>query len=283
VWKQSLEIGGYREITLRQSRMCFTELSRIEVEAHTETFGPFSIELSIDALRRLGALPVIYMPQHLKDDRRFSTAGATLVAEVNDIKYTINQLQQLFQLTDDDYMLNVVAKGATSVAEDCVLNLPNVDPSGQVVATYQISRNDVRNLLSYIGYRNAPFDLMIGVLSHLQALFCPTDDEIHDRELLYYRQREWRLVNGLIVNGQQQCRPLTQSERATVSATNPIFWNRELSDREGTFRRIEAAFLLPSYEGGHISEIISSVIVPQDAYIEAVTIFDDRVAQLSRP
>lgn len=277
VWKQSLEIGGYREIALRQSRMCFTELSRPEVVAHSETFGPFSVELTIDSLRSLGALPVIYMPQHLKDDRRFSAVGASVVAEVNDVKYTINQLRQLFQLTDAEYMLNVAAKGATSVAEDCMLTLQNVDPSGQVVAAYQIALKDVRNLLSYIGYRNAPFDLMVGVLSHLQSLFYPTDDEIHDRQMEYYRQREWRLVNGLAVNAQQQCRPLTQSERSIVSSTNPVFWNREFTDKEGTSRRIDEAFVLGSYEGRHISEVISTVIVPRDAYPEAVAIFGDQI------
>ena len=35
---------------------------------------------------------------------------------------------------------------------------------------------------------------MMGALSIAQALFYPTDDNHHDHELGYYRQREWRIT-----------------------------------------------------------------------------------------
>lgn len=81
VWRQCLENGQDRTITVGQRRICFTELSRDQVQQHAERFGPFSLEFRIDTLRQLGALPVIYVPQRLKMDRRLSTAGETIVAK----------------------------------------------------------------------------------------------------------------------------------------------------------------------------------------------------------
>jgi len=280
-WKQSLANGEYRTITIRQRRMCFTELARSEVPEHGKKFGPYALELGIDALRRLGALPVMYIPQHLKDDRQLSTVGATVVAELADIKYTIGQLHQLSQLADPSYLLNTVAKGsATSVAEDCVLNLQNTDSAKNVVATYQVPLTTIKDILSYIGYRNAPFDLMIGVLSFVQSLFYPTDDQIHDSLLEYYRQREWRLVSGLVVGGTNQSRLLTETEKQTLVSLDARFWTKEISDDRESFRRIDDAMVIQEFEGKHITDVISRVIVPPEAAEEATATFGDKVLVL---
>src|ERR1700690_3571064 len=45
-----------------QQRICFTELSRSEIEKHAEQFGDFALEYDQAELRRLGAMPVIYIP-----------------------------------------------------------------------------------------------------------------------------------------------------------------------------------------------------------------------------
>jgi hypothetical protein len=280
-WKQSLENGEYRTITLRQRRICFTELARSEVQEHGKKFGPYALELRVNDLRRLGALPVMYIPQHLKDDRKLSTVGATVVAELADIKYTISQLHQLSQLTDPSYLLSSVAKGsAASVVEDCVLNLQNTDPLNKVVASYQVPLKNVKDFLSYIGYRNAPFELMVGVLSFVQSLFYPTDDEIHDTLLEYYRQREWRLVSGLAIGRAQQCRQLTEGEKKMLVSLDTRFWTEEVSDDRGSFRRIDDAVVIHEFEGKHITHVISRIIVPPEAVEKASAIFGDKVLVL---
>lgn len=277
VWKQSLENGEYRTITIKQRRICFTELARSQVKEHGKTFGPFSLEWRIDALRRLGALPVIYVPQHLKDDREFSAVGATIVAELADIKYTVSQLHQLSKLTDPQYLLAHLAPEATSVAEDYFFDLRNTDAQEKVVASYQVPSRSIKDILSYIGYRNAPFDLMVGVLSLVQNLFCPTDDEKHDRPLEYYRQREWRLSAGLALKGISQDRTLTDRERETLLSIDRTFWNKELSDGKTSFRRVDDACVVDRYGGRHIAESIFSIVVPPEAYEEARDLFGDKV------
>jgi hypothetical protein len=266
VWTQSLKDGHTRTITLRQRRICFTELVRDEVEEHGERFGPFSIELSIESLRRLGGLPVIYMPQHLRDDERLSSVGSTLVAELQDVKYTISQLQELSQLGGSE-----------------VVVLANTDEHGNHVALYRVSLENIQKLLSFIGYRNAPFELMLGALNHMQSLFYPTDDDLHDKPLEYYRQREWRLVQGLVLEGQAQARPLTDSEKEVLLQINERFWSKELSDGSDTFRRVDDAFVIDTFDGSHITELISAVLAPPEAFGEARTLFGERVQVLGGP
>src|SRR6185503_2364931 len=103
-WKQPKLNDGHRIIFTKQVRISFTELSNSEVKKHGEKFGDFAIEFDIEILRKLGALPVIYMPQYLEDDRKLSSVGSMIVAEIKDIKYTINQLHQLSQLSNLDYV-----------------------------------------------------------------------------------------------------------------------------------------------------------------------------------
>lgn len=279
VWKQSLASGEYRTITIKQRRLCFTELSRSQLEKHGERFGPFSLAFRIDLLRRLGALPVIYMPQNIADERGYDTVGPTVVAQMADIKYTINQLHNLLQLTDPKYLLSLTPE-ATEVTADCAFTLRNVDPTGKIVASYQLPMKTVKDFLSYIGYRNAPFELMDGVLSLVQSLFYPTDDQIHDKQLEYYQQREWRLVAGLSLQGKSQTRELMDAEKDRLLGIDAVFWSKELSDGKTSFRRVDEACLIESVAGKAIGEIVSQIIVPSEAHDEARHLFGEKVSTL---
>jgi hypothetical protein len=85
-WSQPTISERPRQITHRQQRLCFTELARGELTEHGKRFGPFSLQFSINTLRRLGALPVIYLPQNVKGDTGLSSAGAVIAATMGDIK-----------------------------------------------------------------------------------------------------------------------------------------------------------------------------------------------------
>jgi hypothetical protein len=145
------------------------------------------------------------------------------------------------------------------------------------VASYAIPIKNVKDVLSYIGYRNAPFELMSGVLSLVQSLFYPTDDTIHDKLLEYYRQREWRLVSGLVLQGKPQSRPLTDSEKRDLLNIDNIFWSKELSDGKVLSRRIDDAAIIEMFEGKKINEMISAILVPSELYDEARALFGDKV------
>ncbi len=98
-WKQSLIDGKFRTITNRQVRVSFTELDSNELCNHSKIFGPFSLEFDIVALRKLGALPVIYMPQHLEDGRNLSSVGASIVTQttVKIFNQSVTTIRKLFR------------------------------------------------------------------------------------------------------------------------------------------------------------------------------------------
>jgi len=277
-WKQPLVDGSNRITRLRQKRISFTELARIQVKEHGKKFGPFSLEFKIDALRRLGALPVIYMPQSLRASGDLSTLGAMIVTQLGDVKYTINQLHNLSQISDPRYiMMNLAPPGATHVEENYTLNLQNVDDKNTIVATRTVPAKVVRDVIDHIGFRNAPFELMIGVLSLVQTLFYPTDDELHDDLLSYYRQREWRIVGGLLFNGVAHGRQLTDVEKGRLLMIDKRFWSRQISDDQGAFRRIDETVVIDRFEGKPISALLSSIFVPPEAFDRTRSLFGDIV------
>jgi hypothetical protein len=148
-----------------------------------------------------------------------------------------------------------------------------------VVATRNVPAKYVRDLIDHIGFRNAPLDLMAGVLSLTQTLFYPTDDDIHDDMLSYYRQREWRIVGGFLFNGVAHGRPLTDIEKDRLLAIDERFWSREISDDQGAFRRIDETIVIDQFEGKPIYELISAVLVPPQAYADAAALFGKLVVQ----
>jgi hypothetical protein len=277
-WRQPTISGTPRQITHRQQRLCFTELARSELSEHSKRFGPFSVQFSINTLRRLGALPVIYLPQTVKGDTSLSSAGAVIAATMGDIKYTLNQLHQLSRLKDLDYIRTLPgAETATSVSADCVMNLENRDETGNVVATYQIPLRRILDFLDYVGFRNAPFELMVGILSLTQNLFYPTDDERHDDQLAYYRQREWRITAGMRVGGVQHGHLATDADKKRLLEIDPKFWSKEETDKDGTFRRVDQAYVIDTFDGAPIAEVIERLIVPAECGSEAADLFGDKV------
>jgi len=279
-WSQPVVKGDDRRVNTKQHRISFTELSRSELPGHSKWFGPFSLQFRIDALRRLGALPTIYVPQPLTGDRNFSSVGTVIVSTIGDIKYTVDQLHQLSQLSDLEHVKRLPgAAGATSLSPDCTVNLQNTDENKKVVRSSQVPLRSIKAVLDYIGYKNAPFELMTGVLHAVQNLFYPTDDaHTEDALLQYYRQREWRIIPGLSVGGTQYCKPITASEqKEKLLAIDERFWGTQFPDGSSNHRRVDDAFFIADFEGRHISEWIEKVIVPSDAFSEGKQLFGDRV------
>ncbi|MEO5953214.1 MAG: hypothetical protein ABIQ44_12180 [Chloroflexia bacterium] len=150
----------------------------------------------------------------------------------------------------------------------------------KVIASYPVPLKHIKDILSYIEYRNAPFDLMIGVLSLLESMYYPTDDEHHDKLLEYYRQREWRLVQGPVVNGKPQSRLLMDSEKATLLSINERFWSGLISDGKVSSRRVDDTYVIDSFEDKPVTDRISAVIVPVEAYEQARELFGNKVQLL---
>ena len=280
-WRTPVSIGSPSPIRLLQQRVCFTELSRNELGEHSKRFGPFAIEFDIMALRRAGALPVIYMPQALSEQDHMALLGAFLVSHTDHIRHTLEQLNFLNRFNDPAHVQNKFP-GATRISDDCMFNLRNGDEERGTLQEFQVPWGAIKDLLSFIGFENAPFEAMTAVTSIAQSLFYPTDDEHVDELLGYYRQREWRITAGYFVNEAPRGRTLDENEKQFLIDLDNAFWKRALGYKNETFRRVDRAVSLSQPNPGDLFEMATRLIVPSEKIHETRQLFGDLSIEVGR-
>jgi hypothetical protein len=275
-WHVPLQDGTQRSIKYDQIRICFTELHESGLRQHAQRFGPFALEFEIGRLRQMGALPVIYMPQPVSAGD-LSAIGPALVMEIHHVEATIRMLEQLRVNTNERDLL-AANPGATHIAPECVVNLRNTEEDGTITNDFAIPIGAIRDVLTFIGFKNAPYAEMMNALDYAKSLFYPTDDAIHDETLAYYRQREWRIGRGLASAGTVHSRSLTEAEKQQVIEIDPRFWTTMI----GTLprRRIDMAHVIQQFGDGSVINAISRVIVPPKAVHDARQAFGDKVVSL---
>ena len=277
-WHTPVSLGTPSPTRILQRRICFTELSPQELCEHSTRFGPFALEFETAALRRIGALPVIYMPQALSEQDHLALLGPFVVGHLGQIQGTLERLNELNQFDSPAYLQSV---GASTVSDDMVLNLGNVDERGSIVQEFQVPWKVTRDLLDYIGFRTAPFNAMTGVTTIAQALFYPTDDDHHDQELGYYRQREWRITADYYVNGKPRGRDLVDEEMQLLLDLDESFWGGSIHPSNPNPRAAEALALVQPTPA-ELLDAVARIIVPDSFLDQACQIFGDRVNAASQ-
>ena len=277
-WHAPVSLGTPSPIQILQRRICFTELSPQELGGHSTRFGPFALEFDTTVLRRIGALPVIYMPQALSAQDHLALLGPFVVGHLGQIRGTLEKLNKLDQYNDPAYLQSL---GAKFIAEDCLFTLTNVDESGGAVQEFQVSWKAIRDLLSFIGFETAPFNAMMGVTSIAQALFYPTDDYYHDQELGYYRQREWRITADYYVNESPRGRTLQDKEKELLLALDASFWGGNTHSSK-PIPRVDEALALVQPTPADLLSMITRIVVPDNFFDQAHQVFGDRVTAVSQ-
>ena len=266
-------LGTPNPIRVLQRRICFTELSPQELGRHSERFGPFALEFEVEELRRMGALPVIYMPQALSEQDHLALLGPFIVGHLEQIRGLLDSLVHLDQLSDPEYVQNQFGK---PVVDNHQLNLRNTDSSGNIVQEFSVSSEVIRNILRYLQFETAPFEAMRGVTSMAQSLFYPTDDDYHDEELGYYRQREWRITGDYYINGNRRGRVPRDEEKTLLLGADQSLWSRPLHSSWPTLR-VEEALVLTQPTPGELFDKVNRIIVPTDYFDQACELFSGRV------
>lgn len=277
-WRTPVSIGSPLPIRIFQRRICFTELSRRELSAHAERFGPFALEFCIGTLRRAGALPVIYMPQSMSKKDLLTLLGPFLVSHIGHIKRTLEQLQRLNRWNDPT-CIAADFPGATEMAADCVLTLRNGDESRGTVQEFRVPWGAISDFLRFLSFENAPFDAMNGAMSIAQSLFYPSDDDHTGEALGYYRQREWRITADYRINDRERVRPLDAGERASLARIDGSFWTRELRHGDQTFTRVDRAAALLDPNPDELLAMVTGVVVPKELVPDAHALFGDLVRE----
>ena len=277
-WYTPVSLGTPSPIQVLQRRVCFTELSPQGLSQHSTRFGPFALEFATSALRRLGALPVIYMPQALSEQDHLALLGPFVVGHLEQVRSTLDLLNQISQFVDLEYLRSL---GTHSVADDFIVTLNNPDESGRTVQEFQVPSTAIRDILSFIGFRRAPFDAMMGTTSIAQALFYPTDDDHGDHELGYYRQREWRITADYYVNGSPRGRALHDGEKEKLLELDKLFWGG-ITHPSKPILRVDDALALVQPTPRELLDQVARIIVPDNFSEPASQVFGDRVAAASQ-
>ena len=274
-WSTPVSLGSPSPYRVLQQRVCFTELRPDELAVHSHHFGPYAIEFDIAGLRRAGAMPVIYMPQALSKDDHLALLGPFVVSHLAHIKHMLQSLDNLKQATD----LNKVRERhpeARYFADDCMFTLSNGDEQRGIVQEFKVPMTSVRDMLSFIGFENAPFPAMLGALSIVQSLFYPTDNDHLDEPILaYYRQREWRITADYSVNGQPRGVSLPPSEQELLLQADGRFWKREIQFEDQKFRRVDKAVSLALPPPEEVRSMVTRVLVPPERVRQAKQLFAD--------
>jgi hypothetical protein len=249
-WKQPLTDATERIHTSIQQRISFTEISPRRLKSHAKKFGPFALEFEINDLRRLGAVPVFYIPHQLSEQPGYSAVGMSLVVQLFDAQFTMDKLNEL----------QTISNHAPHS------QLPFLDPNintGFLDQLFVINTDDITRILSFVNYRVAPFDMMRDTLSGVSNLFYPTDNLRHSKLLDYYRQREWRLIGHIAKDGKPLARGLSPIESQQVVDTCSDFWNHNCAKGNVAFKRIDKALVISSFEYRHILNAVRRIIAPE--------------------
>ena len=245
-FKERLRDGSYSEpATIFQKRICFTELSEEELPAHCTNFGEFSIEWDQEILRKLGAIPVFYVP--LKGELGSAeTAAASILARLGDIQSVLERLAYIQEVSRDDVAARPIE----------VFN----SVTGEVEKLFD--KIDGQNLVAYLEKDVQPIQELLNSLRATFGYFYPTENLEYGDLLSYYRQREWRIVGSMVLDGVELTADLDHAETVAVSKIDTQFFDRELDYPTGKKRIAEQILKYPSFGGRHILETCRRIIVP---------------------
>jgi len=234
-----------------QRRSSLTMLPAERLSEHCRYFGPVSLEFSPLAARRLGAMPVMYLPQATSDE---SEAGLDKLGYF--FSYRIAELHQVC-----DRIIELQRTIGQHSSSD-LIKIRGRNGAGEV----EINNRTLQTLLELIVGPNS-VDEFAAALQALSSLFYPTDEFRDSVELVrnpfyYYFQREWRILSGLVLDGSEVDLSLTSQERETVLWSNPHFFNEVISLRHSRIRRVDACTVIRAIGEQPVRELVEAVYVP---------------------
>lgn len=288
-WPAEFMADGSRgpDIAAGQKRVCFTELSPSELPAHAQTFGEFAIEIETHDLRRLGALPVMYVPVAADDDG-LSGLGQALVARAHDTQQLLERLKELLdfalvaEAADPGAQIGVRTDSGTgdlmlaTSATTHALRFPKSlldqtfrqNPEDRPVvpvggALLGITAGGLASILRMITWNLQSTELQRNSLRGLAGLLYPTERIGRSEPLAYYRQREWRILGNVAKKGQKALDKPTSLEIEALLALNARFFGKTLPFRSGPKRVADECEYLRDLDGRPFRSFIRRIVCPR--------------------
>ena len=250
-----------RRMEIAQRRVCFTELEPAELPEHARVFGPFALEFDVETLKSFFAMPVFYVPRG-EGDR--ASIGETLVLQVADAMSLIDRIAKVKAVVD-----------TTSTPDGRLLVRSGFIGGSQKDAS--LSVEETRLALDSLTHGVTPPEMLALALEGVMNFFYPADadNRFEDRELKYYRQREWRIAGNVGRLGQDMMGVLSPAFAARLIEIDEDFWsqtfptpaagftNVSLDLRAGLGNRVvDWAYGFQGIDERHIIGAARRVIVP---------------------
>jgi len=207
-----LDSGGLivDHVRATQRRACFTELEPAALPGHSQTFGPFALVYTISDLRRLGALPVFYVPL-ITGGGYLSGLATELLAGFADASRLVSSLVSIRRHLSQSNSVGLTYRG--------------------LEVKFNPEQSDAIRRFINVLFDSAAADAGVTDfrLHTAASCFYPTENPKYTERLHYYRQREWRLVGGLFTfHGQPTSQVATPAQVAQLLGIDEDFFSKKL-------------------------------------------------------
>jgi Putative abortive phage resistance protein AbiGi, antitoxin len=239
-----------REQQIIQRRICFTELASSDLIEHANEFGHFALEFDVKTLKRLGAMPVFYIPQATEEDAQGVTSlGSTLVVQSIDAMILAMRLAGVKKILDDPTFQGRL---------DCTFGF-------EKPRTFALGASETRKTLEAFAYALTPYDMLEHALTGLLSCFYPADNLRDNKALAYYRQREWRIGWNFAVRGEEIMHRPSDELIDRLLEIDAAFFGRDFPTPSGMRRLANEAYVLPGIGDKRIIDLVNRVVVPRAA------------------
>jgi hypothetical protein len=237
-----------------QRRICFTELAPGELKQHADEFGHFALEFEVDTLKRMGVMPVFYIPRATEEDPNgLMSLGSTLVVQSIDAMILAMRLAGIKDILD---------KSPVGDRLDCTFGF-------EKLKTFSLDVPKTRETIEAFTYALTPPAMLEHALTGLLSCFYPADNLRDSKALAYYRQREWRIAWNFANRGEEVMRRPSDEVVARLLAIDPDFFGRDFETSSGKSQLAREAWILPGLQGKRVIDLAHRVVVPRAARTSA--------------
>jgi hypothetical protein len=274
--------GG--DIKLIQCHFCLTAIDdRNLLKKHAETYGDLHLEFDNKNMYEIGAIPVMYVPIAPYTVEANPTSlrhlAATFIHRLRDLQMIAAMLEYL-----DEAAANFAGEKKITVESDTGVKKA-INPI-QLRDMLEIILDGIVNVNDSKERKKKEFAQIQGAVQSLYSLFFFADDlpeKIKEKEekkedypyLKSFKEREWRIVQGMSIKGEKQDRELTLEEEKTIMATDPVFFSGQLDIDGRKPRIIDLCRILSAINGKPVQSFINRIYVPNERHKEALVVTEN--------
>ena len=267
------------KFSLVQCRFCLTASDNIEslVKEQGNSFGDFHLEFTDEKAYEIGAIPVMYVPKAKSENNPNSLwhLASSFIHRLSDLN-TITTMLEYFYKASEKFSREDEFTVTSETGLKKEVNIAQLRDILELILEGTVNIHDKKKQEGgeKKDKNEVEFEEIRGAIQGLCSLFYFTDvlEKHNDGKygyLLYFRQREWRIIQGMSIKGKEQDRYLTDGkEKADILAVDPGFFTRklDLDFANGRNRRIDLCRILSAINDKPVQSYINLIYVPPDLY-----------------